>query len=398
MTHTITIRPATDERPGWTEVNLTMDEETVASNCGILALEMHIGAAVVRMDGIGGVGTVEAYRNHGYARHVLDAAISHMAAGDAALTMLYGITDFYPKFGYATAGPDYLFELLVPQKPTTYLEGWQARAFESDDFEAVRQLYDRSIVGTSGTAVRDPDTYPWTRLRAIPIAESGTECRVIVDEHGVVRGYAWRGTGCGFVSNYAEHAPDKLILAEVIASDPKAADVLLDACANWAFDEAVRRAQPITQVAIVMPPEGHVASAAMTRSATFKQTYIATGGSMVRVLDVARLCRALLPEFRERIKAARLVWTGNLQIVTEIGSAILAIESDDIHVLDEAPTSSQTHVIQIAQPALARLAMGAIPPYDVLGRLDDPPSATIQELVATLFPQRHPHMSLIDRY
>jgi predicted acetyltransferase len=119
MTHTITIRPATDERPGWTEVNLAVDGQAQVSNCGILALEMRIGAAVVRMDGIGGVSTLEPYRNQGHARHVLNAAIAHMSAGDAALTMLYGITDFYPKFGYATAGPDYLLELPLPQETVT---------------------------------------------------------------------------------------------------------------------------------------------------------------------------------------------------------------------------------------------------------------------------------------
>lgn len=40
-----------------------------------------------------------------------------MTAGDAALSMLYGIVGFYPKFGYAIAGPDYRIEIPASDTP-----------------------------------------------------------------------------------------------------------------------------------------------------------------------------------------------------------------------------------------------------------------------------------------
>ena len=89
-----------------TRVDLKLDGKSV-SRLWLSAHTLHIGEALVRMDGVGGVGTDEAYRSKGYSRRVLEASVEHMIKGDAALSMLYGIRDFYTKFGYATAGPDH---------------------------------------------------------------------------------------------------------------------------------------------------------------------------------------------------------------------------------------------------------------------------------------------------
>src|SRR5215211_2455125 len=84
---------------GTTEVILRADGHEV-SRALIVPLLMRIGKAVVRMDGIGGVGTDEPFRRRGYSRRVMVAAVDAMRSGDAALSTLYGIQDFYPKFGF----------------------------------------------------------------------------------------------------------------------------------------------------------------------------------------------------------------------------------------------------------------------------------------------------------
>ncbi len=397
MQHTITIRPAVDERPGWTEVNLAMDGNDAASRCGILALQMRIGVAVVRMDGIGGVGTEEAFRNRGLARHVLDAAVAHMTAGDGAVAMLYGIPDFYHKFGYTTAGPDYGVELPLPKERPTIHAGWSVRAFASDDFAAVRKLYDEGIAAGCGAAVRDPDAYPWTRLRALPAAERIDECRVVVDPDGTIRGYVWQASGCGFMPYYAKPSPEKFLLAEAFATDPVAADVLLNACIDWGFDEAARRGTPVEQIVLYVPPSSVISNAAMLHNATIRQSYSATGGAMVRVLDVERLLRSLLPELRVRLAAARSDWTGTLHISTDIGSASLAIVGEAIDLVGAYDIPADAFVLRLPQTALGRLALGTLPPRDVLTRLQIPVDAN-WSLIETLFPQLDPHLYLADRY
>ena len=54
--------------------------------------------------------------------------------------------------------------------------------------------------------------------------------------------------------------------------------------------------------------------------------------------------------------------------------------------------------MRLPQAALARLALGAFPPGDVVDGLDPPPGPRERDLLAALFPARRPHMYWPDRY
>lgn len=377
-------------------VDESVDGSKPVSRCGILALSMRIGAATVRMDGIGGVDTEEAYRHRGLARQVLDAAIDHMTAGDAALTMLYGIVDFYPKFGYVTAGPDHRLTLPTTGSAIDPPLGWTVRAFDLNDLPMMMKIFDATLSESSGAVVRDPDHYPWTRLRGVAEEVRGHECRVVVGPNGAVRAYAWRGRGCGFVEGYESDDPDQLIIGEAVAADLAAAEVLLDACHAWAGEEAAQEKRAITAVALILPPDGLVAAAAQSRTSVASQKTIATGGSMVRVLDVARLLHSLKPELDRRVVSSQVPWTGTLQIVTDIGSAVLVITDDAVGVGEGSEPARAT--LKLPQTALARLALGVLDPAALLAGLDDPPVDDVATTITMLFPRRNPHLSLIDRY
>jgi len=89
----------TEHPTGESEVILSLDGKRI-SRTVVIPMFMRIGEAVVRMDGIGGVETDEAFRNRGYMRTVMETCVEIMAAGDGAMSTLFGIQDFYPKFGY----------------------------------------------------------------------------------------------------------------------------------------------------------------------------------------------------------------------------------------------------------------------------------------------------------
>ena len=62
------------------DVLLQLDGRQV-SRVVIVPMLMRVGAAVVRMDGIGGVGTEEEFRNRGYSRRVMETAVAADASG-----------------------------------------------------------------------------------------------------------------------------------------------------------------------------------------------------------------------------------------------------------------------------------------------------------------------------
>src|SRR5215203_821523 len=174
----------------------------------IVPMVMRIGAAVVRMDGIGGVSTEEEFRNRGYSRRVMETAVQQMRRGDAALSTLFGFEDFYQKFGYETTGPEYTVVLPLAEAtaPTPSLpRGWRFRPLTSGDMPAVMRLYHANTGRATGALVRhdagdDPseterlaDVNPdaqkiglraWNKLQAIAVEPGEDACRVLVDQSG----------------------------------------------------------------------------------------------------------------------------------------------------------------------------------------------------------------------
>ncbi|HET6383207.1 MAG TPA: GNAT family N-acetyltransferase [Armatimonadota bacterium] len=387
-----------EEAGGPTRLDLKLKGKSV-SHLWIIPFKIRIGAATVPMGGIGDVWTDKACRNRGYARRMLDAAVTRMEQGAAALSMLYGIRDFYPKFGYATAGADHFITLEEIEDDASLPEGWQARALAQEDLPAVRNLYDRSIRAGVGAAERPPHGSAWSRLEAA--AGDATAARVILNPEGVLSAYAWEGKDAWYHGEIAKREPDALALSEALAEGPAAADALLAACRIWAMERSEGRKRSIKRVVIAQPPEGPVAAAAMRQAATFSRRFDPCGSSMVRALNVERLLEALLPELNVRLQRARYPLSGVLHFQTDIGEARLRSLNGTIKPLNprdpDAP-KGPVYPVRLPQYELGRLALGAFPPGDLLARLENPPAPETCEILRILFPERNPHMYLQDRF
>jgi predicted acetyltransferase len=157
--------PAVERRvlaDGTVEMGVGVGGETV-SRLEIARLTIRIGAATVRMDGIAAVETKKEHRRRGYARRLREATVAQLRQGDAALTMLYGIPDFYPRFGYVAAGPEHRVHLEVARLPAMPA-GWTARPFTPDDIPAMTRLYTAATEDSCGAAVRPEDWWVWKQL------------------------------------------------------------------------------------------------------------------------------------------------------------------------------------------------------------------------------------------
>jgi hypothetical protein len=380
---------------GSTRAELIAGGESV-SRLWIIPFTVRVGAAAVRMDGIGGVSTDEAHRHRGYSRRVLEEALRRMGEGDAGLSMLYGIPDFYPRFGYATAGPDHLLTLPPAAGETGLPEGWDARPFSAKDLPAVRRLYENGTARAAGAAVREPEAFVWSRLLAT--TDGGEDsCRVVVDASGRIGGYAWRGTQFWYARQYARRVPEAFVIGEAVAESREAGTVLLAACRRWAA-EASAAPGPAKQALLFIAPEGPLAVAATRAGGTFSREYVACGGSMARVLNAARLLRSLEPELTARVRAAERWFTGTLRLATDLGVVNLRISPDGVAVAGDGPYPGTALTLALPQSQLARLALGAFPPGEILADLPETPPESVLPLVEILFPPRHPHMSIPDRF
>lgn len=382
----------------------------------IVPMLMRIGAAVVRMDGIGGVETDEQYRRRGYARRLMEIAVERMREGDAALSTLYGIQDFYPKFGYATAGPEYT---VIFNRPEDYSaipalpRGWTCRSFRADDLSILQRIYHANTSAATGALVRHDagDELPenrrlmqaspaamrigrraWKRLEKLAADPGDDECRVLGDESGAIVGYAWRGKSNWWINFRERYAPDAFHIGEVMAAHPVAADAVLIGCLSWMTEVG----PSCSRMELVLPPENPVAAAAAYEGGQFHAAHSRRGQFMGRVLNVERLVRQVQPELSARVRGACLPFRGRLTFRTDEGEASLWVAPEGVSM--EGGSCGRQLVVELPQDILARLILGAFDTADVLARLPDPPAAETAALLKVFFPRRYPHIYPMDRF
>jgi predicted acetyltransferase len=402
---------AEEHADGTTEIRGEIDG-TPVSRTFIFPMLVRIGEAVVRMDGIGGVATDEAHRHRGYSRRVLKTAVDTMRAGDAALSTLYGIPDFYHRFGFATSGAEHTVKLPASGKaaPRASLPvGWSFRPFTPDNLTAVAVIYDATTARATGAVPRlvdggvdAPNGVHASNPAAITMCRrawrdllkpaSADDCRVLIDASGTVVAYAWIGSDTWWIRKRQRDASTSFHIGEAMAIDPQAADALVAACHDWAHESM----SGVEAVEFVIPPEGPVAHAAAYEGAAFVQRHTRHGEFMARVLDLNRLFQQMLPELNARLQHSGDAYQGQLTLHTDEGSISLAIRNRGISIASRS--ARRAVAIKLPQASLASMVLGAFEVSDLAARLLDPPDKQAVEVLATLFPRRAPHIYPADRF
>ena len=136
-----------------------MEEGKSISRLWVANRQMRVGSAVVTLGGIAGVGTDRNYRNRGLSRQVLDASLILMQREGYDASFLYGIQDFYHKFGFITCMPQHSLELntVAAERAEKSLK---MRAGKKTDMPQIARLYNRENARLTAYFPR-----PFTRSR-----------------------------------------------------------------------------------------------------------------------------------------------------------------------------------------------------------------------------------------
>ncbi len=378
------IRTIPTER-GVVRIALVRGDEELSQTL-VVPMTLRIGRAEVRMDGIGGVATPEQHRNRGYSRRVLEAAVDYMRAGDAALSTLYGIPHYYPKFGFATIGPEYTLWLRSLDTRTALPEGITEREGCPADLPMLQGLYRAGTARAYGAVVRDDDWWVWEQLETALKARA-SEVRV-VQRGGRVVGYAWRGSDFWWMQHLQRDTEPGLKIAEAFAADHVAADAVLAMCRRWARSLGQERC------ALAMPPESRVVRAAMFQDASLTIRHHDEAEFMGRVTGLTVLLQSLVPELEARWPACRTTSPG-FALTIVCGSECATVIGSETGIRVE-PAGGGDMVVHLDPGTMARLAMGGFPPETVLERAAVPASA--RPVLEGLFPQVVPYIYPADRF
>ena len=170
--------------PGW-KIEL-LDGGKSISRLWIVDRTMRIGGSQVKLGGISSTGTEDAFRGEGVAAQVMDAALKLMEREGYDATLLHGIPDLHPRFGYSTCMPEYgirIATLNAERAPGPLA----LRSFQESDIPAIARIYNGENAWRAGTAVRDAETWKgFSRSVGLRMKPS---IRVTVDGRDRVTGY-----------------------------------------------------------------------------------------------------------------------------------------------------------------------------------------------------------------
>ncbi|HLV80493.1 MAG TPA: GNAT family N-acetyltransferase [Chthonomonadaceae bacterium] len=360
-------------REGWFHHELRLNGESVSS-LEVIDLVMRIGRSAVRMGGIGGVGTEGEHRNKGYARRVLENSNTWMEANGFDCATLFGIEDFYHKFGYAVCLADSRSEVRTRDAERA-LASLSVRPFAQDDLPAVRDIYAANNATLNGSIVRSDGTR-WFRKGSR--YDTGVEVCVFTNDAGAIVAYAARDT-----------SRDRVTLCEAGARRPEYyADIT-----RWAAEYAVQ--QRVENITFMLPPDSLGAAYLTQIGARQTLSFPRNGEGMGRILNLGRFLEKTLPEWTQRASAAREIVPGTaLRLETDIGDITLRWTGTTLDIDDSARASG---TVRLPQWRLMQMAMGyygaeltlSFPEVEATGDLG---------LLYPLFPRRLGYMWACDHF
>ena len=251
----------------------------IVSRLKIVESTLRIGRARVRMGGIGDVQTDPAYRGRGCASACIRDSIEFMRREGFDLSILFGIRDFYRRFGYVGCLPEYETRLKVLDlgglKNPFRVEapkGLPAKRLLGE----VLPLYEAAAEATPGTVVRDS-----MRLKRDLVAfrEKRGKKRV--------RAYiVWRKRG-------------SLVEAGLAPGDDAAAGAVL----AWLRDRSIERLEQRLHLRD-MPPAHPLARFARRFNHEEERGLAWNGDGMGRLIDTGAFLEKITPELEARLASA----------------------------------------------------------------------------------------------
>lgn len=348
---------------------LWLDEETQVAHLWVIDYTMRIGAAEVKMAGIGGVHTESAHRMKGYMRVLFQDTVDYMAEQGHDVTMLFGIPAFYNKFGYATCMANYRVSVATRDAEDAGAEagaGAQAltrRPVTSDDMPGIVARYTAENATRTGSVLRDSadfTTFPHGTDWGTP-----TEAVLWENETGDMLGYL-----------VCDRAKTAVTVAEIGTSDPALYPTVLSTLAKQAVEKRCER------INAVIPPDHAFAEYLQRFGSQWEIAYPRYGDGMLRILNQPELFEKLSPELARRV--AGMAAARPIALETDLGALTLIPEADGLRCVPGIEAEAQ---LTLSQDKLMQLVMGYRSVQDVLNSPEVTMTGDALPMLTALFPK-----------
>lgn len=352
----------------WTASRIGFVDDQLVTHYGIWGYDMRIGSAKVRVGGVGAVATHGEFRKHGLMAQTAAACMRDLSKYGYDFSLLFGIANFYHRFGFTHAFPSQTYVLPVGELKTVG-QPPAMRKFRYLQSADLDDLYNRTHDNLTGTAVRP------TYFR----------------RNGFVKGqgYRWldgRGRLRGAILALAES--DKLIVEDCLG-DPAE---IVTACArlvrNTRIDE-VRFPR--------LHPRGALAKFLRAGTCRVDLYYDRSGGAMVCLVSLRAALEKMAGELTNRLQnSPSRDWQGRLALENAQETVVLKIAKGQVSV--ESPGQGTIANSLKGGPELAQLLIGSREPEELVSTGLIQCCGAAAHLLPSLFPAQEPMLGNWDGF
>ncbi len=324
---------------------------------------VRIGSAKVRCGIVAPVATDRVYEGRGVASLVMRDALDWATGQGYQLSMLWGHTWLYPRYGYAPGLKSYDVILSAQLKPVGDT-GYTMRAATAADAPSLAVCYHVSTATTTMAEIRSDEPWEWRP------SDNSQSVEVVVDPVRTVRGYF-----------RAVRGDQRIDVREIAAMDDGAAQAL--------YDRLLRLGAEVGgDVHVAATPDNRWSRWAFLHGAAF---HIDGGGGhgMVRVLDMPGFFKAIGPELGRRVSTSEYVArNGALRLETPLGTIGIRVDRGSVSFGD----GRGDPLVTLPWAAFGALVTG----YRAAETLVGQPGVRIEgdrslRLLQILFPEGYPH-------
>lgn len=347
----------------WEASRIGVVDGEIATHFGVWDMTMRIGIGVVRLAGIGAVATLKGHRGKGLMVKTAGDCVDNLDAVGYDVSLLFGIPNFYHRFGYVGAFPE--IRIILQTRDVAPAQGAvQYEPFEGSVTE-LAPLYNAENEGVTGTYVRP--TYRlnrrWKKFTVYRFAA----------------GYAVCGRE-GDTMEVADCAGDPATVLEVIRQRAVA-----ELCSRIVF--------------VFLPPRSRMGEYLQTLSHGMQIDRNAAGGPMMKIVNLQRTMEKVAPELTSRLAASPLhSYSGTLALYGDGDGVVMGISSGEVSEVMPAAADATANGTVTAGPALARLLIGDGDPHRVGRQSNIELSGDAVHLVPILFPDQQPSTIYWDRF
>ncbi|MFN4179702.1 MAG: GNAT family N-acetyltransferase [Armatimonadota bacterium] len=343
-------------------------------------LDIRFGDAIVRMGGIGGVETDEAYRKRGFARRLLETANEYMRENGFDIAGLFGISDFYERWGYIPALPEYRLKIPTDNLKNAKMKHAVVEYSDQYKLDALR-IYECNNRYRICSIVRYPESWSGFVRGTDWFVEA--DVKVFVDESGKVIGYL-----------SLDKVKDRTAVAEV----GYATQEVFESMAAFLFERAKEHGHE--EVILLIPPDHEFAIYLRRYGCTATQVFHRSGGGMMRIINLGSLMTKLSPELSRRMAEAWIFgreFEKGFAIVTDIGNVLVKVKGDKVEV-SPVPNLSVEEKLELSQGKLTQLLTGYQTIDILVANQEAQCSPTLIPLLRVLFPPNYPYIWWADRF